>query len=70
MTHIDVFKQFEKHFPQFADSVKTIFPCGKNTVRLRLEFMHEYVFSYNGENDWSFETVDSFMRTRMKGVKK
>lgn len=70
MTHREVFEQFKKYFPQFADSVKTIFPCGKNTVRLRLEQMRDYVFTYNGERDWSFETVDSFMRTRMKGEKK
>lgn len=69
MTHKEVFEKFKKYFPQFADAVETIFPCNKNTIRIRVGYLHDYMFTFNGEYDWCFETVDSFVK-RMKGEKK
>lgn len=69
MTHKEVFEKFEKCFPQFAETVECIFPNGKNSIRVRIAYLRDYIFTFNDEYDWCFETVDSFIK-RMKGEKK
>lgn len=69
MTHKEVFEKFKLYFPQFAESVETIFPSSKNSIRIRIGYLRDYIFTFNGERDWCFETVDSFIK-RMKGEKR
>lgn len=69
MTHKEVFEKFKLYFPQFAESVETIFPSGKNSIRIRIGYLRDYIFTFNGEYAWCFETVDSFIK-RTKGEKR
>ena len=65
MTHLDVYEWFKRYFPQYAEHVETWFQNGKSSVRVRQENKQEFIFTYNGEKNWCFETVDSYVM-RMK----
>lgn len=62
MVHKEVYKQFELYFPLYAgENVEVWFPNGKNSVRVRQKNGQEFIFSYNGKDDWKFETRKSFI---------
>lgn len=62
MTHGDIFKYFELYFPDYAkDKVDVWFQNGKNSIRIRQKNRQEFIFTYNGKDNWKFETIDSFM---------
>lgn len=67
MLHKDVYVWFTVIFPQYVDKVKETFPCGKNTVRIKLLDQTELVFYYESLADWRLETVDSFIARIRKG---
>lgn len=58
----DIYEWFKLYFPQFVEHVESWFPNGKNSVRVRQTNGQEFIFSYNGQRDWRFETVDSFLK--------
>lgn len=66
MAHRDVLETFKSYFPTFASSMTMWFPNGKSSVRIRQANGQDFVFTCNGKQDWSFETVDSFIK-HMKG---
>lgn len=69
MSHNEIYKKFEKCLPIYAgDKVALWFPNGRNSIRVRLKDGLEYIFSYEGQQDWKFETVKSFIKN-MKGGK-
>ncbi len=69
MAHGDVYKWFELYFPQYAgENTEMWFPNGKNSIRVRQTNKQEFIFTYNGKDDWRFETVKSFIKGR-KGEK-
>ena len=67
MPQKEVFNKFKLYFPKFADASEMWFPNGKNSVRVRLNNRKEIVFTFNSELDWRFETVESFMKSMVKG---
>ena len=61
MSHSEVMKWFENYFPDYSgDRVDVWFPNGRNSIRIRQK---------NGQKDWRFETITSFLNG-MKGGKK
>lgn len=63
MTHNEVYKNFPFGFVNFnEEDVDVYFPCGRNTIRIRLKNQREYIFTFNTNKDWSIETVKSFIR--------
>lgn len=62
MTHPRVYEEFKTYFPQYEQMMKLWFPNGKNSIRVRLNNGRELVFTYNGTNEWCFETVDNFLK--------
>ena len=60
-----VYKMFTSYFPQHEKRTELWFPNGKNSVRVRQVDGQQFIFTYNGPNDWCFETMDSFVN-RMK----
>lgn len=69
MTHNEVYKRFELYFSFYAgENVATWFPNGKNSIRIRQKNRTELIFTYDGKDDWRFETAKSFINS-MKGGK-
>ena len=69
MTQKEVYERFKLYLPQYAENIEAGFPNGKNSVRVRLRKPgQQFVFTCNGDQDWCFETVNSFLK-RMKGGK-
>ena len=74
MIHTQVYGFFQTclpdqaHLPAFAEKVETYFPNGKNSIRVRQKDGKEFIFSFNGEKTWRFETIDQFL-AGMKGGK-
>lgn len=69
MMHQDIYKQFELCFPDYGKNIEMWFPNGRNSVRIRQVNKQEFIFTYNGQDDWKFETVKSFL-DGMKGAKR
>lgn len=67
MSHSEIYKYFELYFPDFAgDKVDVWFQNGKNSIRIRQKNHQEFIFTYNGNSNWKFETMKSFV-TGLKG---
>lgn len=66
MNHEEIFECFKSNFPGDHFYVVEWFPNGKNSIRIRRINDRDYVFTYNGQHDWCYETVESFIR-KMKG---
>ena len=57
MSHSEVYKWFELYFPQYAgDKVESWFQNGKNSIRIRQKNHQEFIFTFNNERNWRFET--------------
>lgn len=71
MTHTAILKIFNRLLPQYYAQMVEWFPNGRDCIRVRLDNKREYVFTYNYDKDWSFETVICYMnRIRMKEDKR
>lgn len=62
MTHHNVYEQFKLYLPMYARTTETWFPNGKNSIRARQTGGQELIFTFNGNEDWRFETVKSFLK--------
>ena len=60
------FEVFKKTLPEYGERTVIWFPSGKNGIRVRLDNGCEFIFIYNNSDDWSFETVDCYIK-KMKG---
>lgn len=69
MSHNEVYKWFELYMPDYAgEKVSEWFANGRNSVRIRQVNGQEFIFTYNNQQDWKFETITSFLEN-MKGGK-
>ena len=67
MVHKDLYKMFATLFPTHAKLSKEYFPNGKNSIRIRIGATNvDYIFTFNGMDDWKFETVNSFLKNNKK----
>lgn len=65
MSHDNIFEIFKLLFPTFA--IHDWFQNGRNSIRIRqVVDYRDFVFTYNNESDWRFETVDSFIKNLRK----
>lgn len=66
MTHNKVFEKGGELLPTyFAEKVVDVwFPNGRNSVRIRHYNRKEYIFTFNGPDEWSFETVKNFLERK------
>lgn len=62
MTQLDVYDHFKAIFPWLVKNVHEWFPNGKNGIRIRMLDGREFIFTYNDSREWSFETVDMFLK--------
>lgn len=69
MAHTEVFKKFKVYFPNYADQSEAWYPCGKNTVRIRLKNKAELIFMLKNDREWRLETINIFIKHTMKGEK-
>ena len=68
MKHDLIFYYFKQHLPYQAKSMIEWFTNGRNSIRVRLTSKEDFIFTYNGERNWCFETLDNYI-VRMKGDK-
>lgn len=61
MLHDDVYKRFKKWFPEISKQIIQWFPNGRNSIRVRRMDGQDFIFTYQGKQNYSFETVDSFI---------
>lgn len=66
MLHNDVYLCFKVHLPQLSKNVVDWFQNGRNSIRVRMDYMQDYIFTYCSEHDWCLETIDSYIK-KMKG---
>lgn len=66
MTHDRIYAIYKELLPFYYKQTKMYFPCGQNTIRVRLENGRDYVFIFASDNSWSFETLDRYLK-KMKG---
>ena len=70
MNHNDIYKWFELYFELYAgNNVAAWSQNGKNSIRIRQTNGQEFVFTYNSQKDWRFETIQSYINNSMKGGK-
>lgn len=67
MKHDLIFYYFKMCMPHQAKLIVKWFPNGKNSIRVRFANNEDFIFTYNGEQNWCYETVDSYI-VRMKGA--
>ena len=60
--HKKIYEWFKLYFPMYAEHVEAWFPNGRNTMRVRQTNKQEFIFTYYGQYDWRFETVDRFLK--------
>lgn len=61
-----IFEIFKTVLPTFGEHTTLWFPNGKNGIRIRIDDGCEFIFTYDSKDDWSFETVDRYIK-KMKG---
>ena len=67
MIHTDIWKAFKDILPTYANETTEYFSNGKNSIRVRLGAVHrDFVFTYNSNKEWSFETLDHFIKKTLK----
>ena len=70
MTHREIYGWFRVYFELYDKHVDIWFPNGKHSIRVRQANGQEFIFTYNGKEDWRFETLDSFLKSiDKKGMK-
>ena len=67
MKHDLILHNFKIHLKPYAKNIVEWFPNGQNSIRVRFTNKEEFIFTYNGEQNWCYETVDSYI-VRMKGA--
>lgn len=63
MTHKEVYEIFKKLFPSQINFVSEVFPNGANSIRIRKKDDDDFVFTYNAENDFSLQSLESYINS-------
>lgn len=61
MQHKEIVEKFKNLFPRQAEYMTEWFTNGKNSIRVRLMYGRDYIFTYYAPHDWRFETIDCFI---------
>ena len=66
--HKTVFAIFSEYFPKYVEESEKWFPNGKNSVRIRMKNKTEFIFTFENSRNWSFMTLDEYIK-KMKGAR-
>lgn len=69
MTHKKVHENFVRIFPGVAGRTFQWFQNGKDSIRLRIAFQDDMIFSYTNPKDWRLESVETWLDSN-RGVAK
>lgn len=69
MTHKKVHENFIRIFPGVAGRTFQWFQNGKDSIRLRIAFQDDMIFSYTNPKDWRLESVETWLDSN-RGVAK
>lgn len=62
MSHKKVYENFKRLFGNIEPTVFQWFQNGKNSIRLRVAFKEDMIFTYDGPDNWRLESIDRWMR--------
>ena len=57
-------KIFEGLFPVIYRKIKIYGPFDKRSIKIETTDRHNYIFTYNGENDWGLQTYKNYIESR------
>lgn len=66
MTHENVLMYFKTYFPNVSECIDEWFPNGKDSIRVRMSYGEDFIFTCHDKSDWCYETLDSYIR-KMRG---
>ena len=69
MSHGIIWELYKSKFPNDYKDVDTWFPCGKNTIRIRMKTKHEFIFIATSRDEWSYMPIKKYLK-QMKGDKR
>lgn len=62
MSHKDIYANYIRMFSSLEGKTFQWFQNGKSSIRLRIAFEDDMIFTYKSPKDWTLETVDNWMR--------
>ena len=68
MTHKFIFEAYKAILPSYANATESWKENGKHCIRVRLINRQQFIFTFNSDKDWCFETVDHHNKRTKKGV--
>ena len=66
MTHKEIYDMFQKLHPLYCKEGQIWYPNGRNSIRLPIIQGVEFVFTFHNNRTWSFETIDSYKKCRIR----
>ena len=61
MTQKNIYKEFKRLFPQYVKTIRQWYFIASNSICIRTDCDKYFVFTYNDEKDWYFETAVSYI---------
>ena len=61
MTQKNIYKEFKRLFPQYVETICQWYFIASNSIRIQADCDKYFVFTYNDEKDWCFETAVSYI---------
>lgn len=61
MKHDLILNWFKIFFTEFSKAIESWSPQGANSIRIRMINRQEVVFTFYSQEDWRYESVNSFI---------
>lgn len=65
MTHKAVYEMFQRLHPLYCSETLTWYPNGINSIKIEVLKDMIFVFTFNNNKTWSFETLKSYDKFRI-----
>lgn len=66
MNHKSIYEAYKIKLPKYADGTMTWTPHDKHSIRVRLINKQAYVFTFESDACWSFETLKHYKNRTKK----
>lgn len=66
MPHNEIYERFKILFPLYPIGASLWSPAGEDAIRIKLDKHMQFIFTFKGDRNWKFETIDSFLNSQLK----